>query len=136
MKPDWTLIANGTRARLLQQDAGAPMVILESFIHPVRPSDGFAPGPSLFGDLEADWARSHQHTEFARELAHLLEQEAQLEHYRSITVFACSPFLGELLDEFGKATWARLTAAHDADLTGFTLSEIEERIAQEIAANH
>ena len=88
------------------------------------------------GDLEADWARGHQHTEFARELAHLLEQEAQLEHYRSLTVFACSPFLGELLDEFGKATWARLAAAHDADLTGFTLSEIEERIAHEIAANH
>jgi len=135
MKPDWTLIANGTRARLLQQEAGAPMVILESFIHPLRPGDGFAPA-SLFGELEADWARAHQHTEFARELAHLLEQEAQLEHFRALTVFACKPFLGELLEEFGNATRRRLLAAQDADLTGFTLSEIEERIAHELAADH
>lgn len=137
MKPDWTLIANGTRARLLQQEAGAPMVILESFIHPVRqPSDGFAPGPSLFGDLDADWALHHQHTDFARELAHLLEQEAQLDHFRSLTIFASCPFLGELDEELGRATRRRLVAAHEADLTGSTLSEIEERIANELAAPH
>lgn len=136
MKPDWTLIANGTRARLLQQEAGAPMVILESFIHPLRRDDELAPGPSLFGDLEADWDRAHQHTEFARELAHLLEQEAQLEHFRTLLVFACSPFLGELLEELGSATRRRLVATQDADLTGFTVSEIEERIAHELAADH
>lgn len=134
MKPDWTLIANGTRARLLQQEPGAPMVILESFIHPVRPADGFAPGPSLFGSLDAQ-SSAHQHTEFARELAHLLEQEAQLDHYRSLTVFASAPFLGELEEEIGQATRRRLVAAHEADLTRFTVSEIEERIATELAAH-
>jgi hypothetical protein len=136
MKPDWTLIANGTRARLLQQESGAPMVILESFIHPVRPADGFAPGPSLFGELDAQWSSEHQHTEFARELAHLLEQEAQLDHYRGLTVFASAPFLGELGEEIGEATRRRLVAAHEADLTRCTLSEIEERIASELAAHH
>ena len=136
MKPAWTLIANGTRARLLQQEPGAPMVILESFIHPARPADGFAPGPSLFGDLDAQWAIQHRHTEFARDLAHLLEQEAQLDHFRSLTVFASNPFLGELDEELGKATRRRLAATHEADLTGFTLSELEERIATELAAPH
>lgn len=133
MKPDWTLIANGTRARLLQQQPGAPMVILESFIHPVRPGDGFAPGPSLFGDLDAAWAREHQHTEFARELAHLLEQEAQLDRFHALRIFASRPFLDELDDELGKATRQRLAAEHEADLTGFAISEIEERIADELA---
>ena len=135
MKPDWTLIANGTRARLLQQEPGAPMVILESFIHPVpRAGNGFAPGSSLFGELDAGWALAHQHTDFARELAHLLEQEAQLDHFQSLTIFACSPFLGELEEELGKATRRVLTGVHEVDLTGATLSEIEERIAIELAA--
>lgn len=133
MKPDWILIANGTRARLLQQQAGVPLVILESFIHPVRPADGFAPDSSLFGDLEADWSRRHQHTEFARELAYRLEQEAQAQHFRVLTICACDPFLAELLEQLGKRTRALLAASHDADLTGLTLGEIEERLTHELA---
>jgi hypothetical protein len=124
MKPDWTLIANGTRARLLQQEPGSPMVILETFIHPAGPAGG--PGVAAgFG--------SPRHTEFARELAHLLEQEAQLDHFHSLAIFASSPFLDELHEQIGKATRRHLVAVHEADLTSFTLSELEERIANELA---
>ena len=119
MKPDWTLIANATRARLLQQERGAPMVILESFIH-----------PRGRGKPDAD---DHEHMEFARELAHLLEQEAQLDHFRSLTIFAIGPFLGEIRDELGKATRRRVVGTHELDLTSFGLSELEERIAHELA---
>jgi hypothetical protein len=119
MKPDWTLIANATRARLLQQETGAPMVILESFIH-----------PRGRGKLDAD---DTEHSEFARELAHLLEQEAQLDHFDSLTIFASSPFLGEITDELRKATRRRLAGTHELDLTSFGLSELEERIAHELA---
>jgi protein required for attachment to host cells len=119
MKPDWTLIANATRARLLQQERGAPMVILESFVH-----------PRGRGNLNAS---AMGHVEFARELAHLLEQEAQLDHFRSLTIFAASPFLGEIRSELGKATVRRLVSSHEQDLTGFGLSELEQRIAHELA---
>jgi len=119
MKPDWTLIANATRARLLQQERGAPMVILESFIH-----------PRGRGKLDAN---DTERSEFARELAHLLEQEAQLDHFHSLTVFAASPFLGEITDQLGKATRRRLGGTHELDLTSFGLSELEERIAHELA---
>jgi len=119
MRPDWTLIANATRARLLQQERGAPMVILESFIH-----------PRGRGDLNA-----REHTEFARELAQMLEREAQLDHFASLTVFASSPFLAEIKAELGKATLRRLASAHELDLTSFGLSELEERIAQELAVH-
>ena len=115
MKPDWTLIANATRARLLQQEPGAPLVILESFIHP------------------ASRDRAEELTEFARELAHLLEQEAQLDHYRSLTIFASGAFLGEIQAELGKFTVRRLLTTHEQDLTNFGLSELEERISQELA---
>jgi protein required for attachment to host cells len=119
MQPDWTLIANATRARLLQQERGAPMVILESFVH-----------PRGRGKLDA---ASDEHIKFARELAHLLEQEAQLDHFHSLTIFASSPFLGEIRDELGKATLCRLTSTHELDLTHLGLSELEERIARELA---
>lgn len=121
MKPDWTLIANATRARLLQQERGAPMVILESFIH-----------PRGRGKLDA---REDVHTEFARELAHLLEQEAKLDHFRSLTIFASGPFLGEICDELGSATQTRMIGTHELDLTGFGPSELEERIAHELASS-
>jgi protein required for attachment to host cells len=135
MKPDWTLVANGTRARLLQQAPGAPMVILESFIHPPSADDGGAASPSPLRDLDANWSAG-RHTPFARELTHLLEQEARLEHYRSITIFASMPLLDELEGELGTATRRRLVGLHAADLTHSTLSEIEERIADAFAADH
>jgi hypothetical protein len=124
MKPDWTLIANATRARLLQQEQGAPMVILESFIHPA--GSGKSGDPATGGAGQA-------HTEFARELAHLLEQEAQLDHFRSLTIFASTPFLDEIKAELGKATRRLLVTVQALDLTSFGLSELEKRISHELA---
>jgi hypothetical protein len=117
MKPDWTLIANATRARLLQQERGGPMVILESFIH-----------PRGRGDLNA-----REHAGFARELAQLLEQEAQLDHFGTLTIFASGPILGEIQNQLGKATVRRLASTHEQDLTAFGLTELEQRIAHELA---
>lgn len=34
MKPHWILIANASRARLLQQEQGGPMQVLKAFDHP------------------------------------------------------------------------------------------------------
>lgn len=143
MKPDWTLIANSTRARLLQQKPGSPMVILESFIHPANPTQpaelsprAVHPRTGRLGEVlyaATLGTRRSEQTEFARELGHLLEQEAQLDHFRTLTVFASRPFLGELRAQLGKATQRRLLAVHEADLTTFTLSELEERIANELA---
>jgi protein required for attachment to host cells len=144
MKPDWTVIANATRARLLQQEQGAPMVILESFIHPEGRGKVSELADDKAGQQKTDRfggaayeprvnAKRKEHTEFARELAHLLEQEAQLDHFRSLTIFASSPFLGELKAELGKATLRRLISTHEQDLTSLGLSELEERIAHELA---
>jgi protein required for attachment to host cells len=144
MKPDWTLIANATRARLLQQELGAPMVILESFIHPAGRAKVSDLAEDKAGQEKTDRfggaayeprvdAKRKEHIEFARELAHLLEQEAQLDHYRSLTIFASNPFLGGIKAELGKATRRLLVTTHELDLTSFGLSELEERIAHEMA---
>ena len=100
-------------ARLLQQAQGAPMVILESFVHPTGPA-------------------RQAHVEFARELAHVLEQEARMDHFHSLTIFASSPFLDEIMAELGRATRHLLTATHELDLTCCGLSELEQRISHEM----
>ena len=38
MKPEWILIANATRARLLEREPGCPLVVIESFDHPLSRS--------------------------------------------------------------------------------------------------
>lgn len=146
MKPDWTLIANASRARLLQQNLGEPMVVLKSFSHPesrnkvseladdraghettARASGGAAYSPRID-------AKRKEHERFARELGEYLEQEARLGHFRSLTVFASSPFLGELKAELGSAASSLLAGTHDVDLTAVGLTELERRIAHELHA--
>ena len=72
------------------------MVILESSIH-----------PRGRGNM---MRRMTSTSSFARELAHLLEQEAQLDHFRSLTIFACGSFLGEIRHELGKRPSAASSA--------------------------
>ena len=70
-KPDWILIANTTRARVLQQ-RGVVIEILESFVHPA--GRGQATPPLLD-------ARQKEYTRFAQELAQYLEAEARMGHF-------------------------------------------------------
>lgn len=142
MKPDWTLIANASQARLLQREAGAPAVVLHAFHHPqsrAKPSElgddkaGREGGAQSFGGAafvpHADAHRKElQH--FAHEIAQYLEQGARDGRFHQLTVYASSPFLGELKHALGHATQPLLAAAHDADYTGLGLAELEERLRQ------
>jgi protein required for attachment to host cells len=144
MKPDWTLIANATRARLLQQDPGAPMVIVKSFSHPEsrgkvsdrvddragHDSTDHSYGGTSFQPRTDPRRKEHDH--FAREIADYLEAGALQERFRSLSVFASSPFLGELKARLGDATGRLLAGTHDLDLTAVGLAELERRIAYEL----
>ena len=145
MKPDWILIANATHARLLQHERGSPMVIIESFEHPQSRSKiseladdraGHESMDSTFGGTAYQPrmdAKQKESMRFARELADHLEQQAQQGSYRSLVIFASSPFLGELKAALGAAAARLLSSTHDLDLTSFGLSELEQRVASELA---
>ena len=145
MKPEWILIANATRARLLQRQRGEPMVVLESFVHPegrLKISEladdrlGHEAVDSSYGGASFQPrtdAKRKEHERFARELAQHLERQAQLDHFHSLTIFASSPFLGEIKAQLGAATTRLLSGAHDLDLTSVGLAELERRIAHELA---
>lgn len=146
MKPDWTLIANATQARLLQKEPGCPMVVLHAFHHP----DGRLKTSEL-GDGKAGRdtsstgyggaalqphtdAHRKEHQKFAQELAQYIEHAAQQGGFHKLELFASNPFLGELKEHLGNATRRMLAATHAVDLTAVGLAEIEQRIAHEHAA--
>jgi protein required for attachment to host cells len=124
MKKHWVLIANASHARLLQQQGrGTPMTVLMSFS---RSDAGGAHQPRTD-------ARQKEHQRFARELAEYVERHAQLGSFDSFTVFASSPFLGQLKAELGAATGRRLAGTHDSDLTSVGPVELPRRIEYELA---
>lgn len=146
MKPDWTLIANATHARLLQQENDNPMVLLRAFEHPKgrlhtselgdapagRELSGRGFGGAAFEPRMDPHRKEHLH--FAHELADCLEKGAQSGDYGSLAIFSSSPFLGELKARLGHATLALLKETHDVDLTSVGPAEIERRIRHETSA--
>jgi protein required for attachment to host cells len=124
VKPDWILIANTIRARVLQQERGRSITVVESFVHPAGRGQPSAP-------LRDPQEKAH--TAFAHELAQYLEQEARQGHFASLSIVARPPFLGDLRQALGHFTQALLTAVHEADLTGVGIADLDERIPRELA---
>lgn len=145
MKPDWLLIANASEARLLQLEHGNLLVLLNSFAHPGSRSKVSDLMDDKMGWEKADRgfggssyppptdAKQKERKRFARELADHLESQALQGSFRSLAIFASSPFLGELKAELGAATLRLLSGTHDLDLTSFALGELAPRVASELA---
>jgi protein required for attachment to host cells len=123
-KRDWILIANTTRARVLQQEPGSAMVVLESFVHPA--------GRGVRADPLPD-TRQKECTRFAHELAEYLEHEARQGHFAKLAIFASSSFIEELRAGLGKLTQQLLTGIHELDLTSVGVAELERRVSHELA---
>jgi protein required for attachment to host cells len=143
MKPDWILIANATRARLVQRELGCPLVVVHSFEHPQGRSKTSDLADDRAGQGKTDHsfggtsypprvvAKEKEHLRFARELAEYLETQAHQGSFHSLALFASSPFLGELKAQLGTAASALLKGTHDVDLTSVGLVELDHRIAHE-----
>jgi len=146
MKPHWIVLANASQARLLRQDQGGKLTLVESFSH----SAGRWKTSELVSDRAGHGSADHsyggtsypprtdpkakEHRRFARELAEELERHALSGSYESLDLFASSPFLGELKAELGSATARLLAGTHDLDLTAVGPVELPRRIAQARAA--
>ena len=145
MKPQWILIANASHARLFQQEADGHLTPLESFEHPASRQRSSALGDDKAGrelsgrgfggaafEPHID-AQRKEHLEFARELGERLERGAQQGLFESVTLFASSPFLGELKQALGAGAQRLLAGAHDVDLTAVGLAELQQRIQHELS---
>jgi protein required for attachment to host cells len=146
MTAHWILIANATRARVLEQRPNEPLKELRSFEHLASRSKISDLADDRLGSERNDRvygttayqpridAKQKEHQRFARELAEYLERQAQLGAYRKIDVLASSPFLGELKARLGDATARLVASTHDIDLTMVGKAEIDRRIAAELAS--
>lgn len=144
MKPTWILIANASRARLVQQETTGRLAVLKSVEHPhsrMRSSElgddkagrefsGHGFGGAAF-EPRLDPQRKEQLT-FAHDLAMLLEHGAQQQSYEALHLFASSPFLGELKQALGPAAERLLMGAHEVDLTAVGLAELPARVEHEL----
>lgn len=138
--PQWFLVANAARARLLSRTPKRPLKLVRAFGHVESAArsgqladedGGFAPAAGGLGapfELRAS-ALEFGRNRFAHELARFIDHEAREGHFAEISVFAPSPFLGDLKHELGAATVHRLAAAEDLDLTQASLAELERRMA-------
>lgn len=143
--PDWIVIANATRARIVQRERGAPMTVIKTFSHPASRSKvrDLVDDRAGHGSSDHAWggsvypprldARRKEHERFACELAAYLERAAERGAYRSLALLASSPFLGELRSELGHAADKLVTVFHDVDLTAVGPAELEKRILRELA---
>jgi len=123
-KPDWILIANTTRARVLQQ-RGVVIEILESFVHPAGRGQVT---PALLD------ARQKEYTRFAQELAQYLEAEARMGRFASLVILAPLPFLDELRAALGKFTARLVVGTVERDLTSWGVAELGRQVSRELAA--
>lgn len=145
MKPDWILIANASRARLLRREDRGRYTELRSFEHPASRLRSSVLGDDERGREAADGsfgaaayepridAQRKEHLRFAAELAGFLETAAQQGLFGSVQVFAASPFLGELKAQLGDATRRVLAGSHDLDLSAVGPAEIGPRIERALA---
>lgn len=148
MKTDWILVANATHARVLEQEAGHKLHVLKTFHHPdSRKRSAELGDDKAGGELSGRGfgraafeprmdAQQKEHLKFAHELAEYLEREARHNSYRSLVIFASSPFLGELKSAIGEMAADLLTSTHDVDLTSVGLAELGPRIEHELEQAH
>lgn len=139
--PQWYLVANAARARLLAREQGEPLQLVRAFGHVqsrMRSSEldddkaGREIGASGFGAgafRPRTGAHDKERHRFAHELARFLDLEARQGRFATLAVFAPSPFLGDLKHELGAATVHRLAAAEDLDFTHASLRELEGHFA-------
>ncbi|MGV3494330.1 MAG: host attachment protein [Ramlibacter sp.] len=140
MKPHWFLIANASQARLLQAEPDAPMTVVQAYHHPQSRERSSTLGDDKSGREGHNFggaayqphmdAQHKEHLRFAHELALALEQGVRDGRCDGVTLFASSPFLGELKQALGDAGRRALAGTHDVDLTALGLGEAEARIRQ------
>lgn len=142
MKPEWILVANSSLARLFSRDTShAPLVPLTTLQHPQSRMKGSELQSDRGGHADTDRhvggtnfsgrtdPHRKEHAHFAHQLADYLELGLNEGRFKNLSIFASSPFLGELKAALSPAVQKSVAAWVDMDLTSYGLTELEQRIA-------
>lgn len=135
--PVWIVVANGSRARLLQRNSHTESLTeVRDWVHPatrqhrqdlngnhrqsgIRRRSGLA---------ERSPAQDKERSAFAQEIGQWLTQALNVQPISSIALLSSNPFLGELVAQ-GQGTWHKhLSATHAVDLTALPLPQLAQRL--------
>ncbi len=134
-KPVWAVVANGSRARVLEQHSTKPdhWTEKECWVHPQSrvhgAGAGAAHGPAAH--VPRGGPQEHERRAFAQQLAQLLGSAVGEHRVGRLVVFASNPFLGELLAHLDGACRKRMADSHALDLTGLGMHELTQRLHSE-----
>lgn len=138
--PVWIVVANGSRARLLQRDhPGAPLVEVMDWVHPqTRQHIGSSMGAHRTSGTRGrsglalpQTVKDHERTQFAQEISQWLQKAVDTHGIGAVTVFASNPFLGELMAHANALLQHHVCASHPLDLTNLSLAELDQRLHAE-----
>lgn len=137
-KPVWVVVANGSKARVLEQNPAKPerWTEMECLLHPQSRLHGASAGHEPAGHAMAgrtglaqrSGPQEHERRAFAKQLADLLGAAVGEHRVGRIVVFASNPFLGELLAQLNGESRKRLAGSHALDLTGLGMHELTQRL--------
>lgn len=138
----WILIADGARARILENEGpgkGIHPAIDEEFRKALpktsemgtdRPGRGQESATTARHAVETpDWHRFEKE-KFAKEMAGMLDQAAELGAYDRLILVAPPKTLGNLRSALSANTRKKITGELDKDLTPLTLGELPDHLAK------
>lgn len=141
MVKTWILVADSSRARLLQAEkANAPLQELETLENPaarMRNQDLISTPPGRSFDSggqgrhameQRDSPKHHEAVVFARRLAGRLEQGRGEGELQRLVLVAPPRFLGLLRDELGADLRRLVITEIDKDLTAIDVAELREHL--------
>ncbi len=138
-EPVWIVVANGSRARLLQRDRhGEPLFEVMDWVHPQTRQHLSNPTGDhrtsgiggRAGLAPRDSSKDHERTQFAQEINQWLSQGVAQQRIGTLAVFASNPFLGDLLSQGNDQLNRHLGVSHALDLTHLTLPELDQLLQQ------
>jgi len=141
---DWVVVANAARARCFERDPdNNALRELTDLVHPPSRLKGRAlsddrDGHALKGAAASTQFQprtdphSKEHALFAREVATFVESGAAAGHFERLCLIASATFLGELRAHLGEHSRSRLHVSAALDLTIYSGSDLEHRVAQAI----
>ncbi len=145
MKPTWVVVADSTRARILLADnAIGPLREIETLVHPESrlheqelttdlPGRTFDSGGQGRHAMSQPVDPKHQERiEFAKELAHHLDDARRRGELRQLIVVASPQVLGELRKALPPETARLVTYELDKNLAQMTVDEIRRHLPERL----
>jgi protein required for attachment to host cells len=141
----WIVVANASRARLFEtRGAGEQLALVREFEHP----ESRAKGGDLVSDRPGHTATDQgrrtaldpdtepkrvAQEQFARELAHALEQGRVENRYGAVVLVASAPFLGILRAQLAEGVKTRVRESIDKDYTALAERELAAQLSVSVA---